>query len=76
MPLIKNLIGRGIITSDELKQGINAIHNGEVISANGSVSERFLTLGPPLKGILGESTVVPELRKQAYEFAMYICLVR
>lgn len=63
--LMKNLITRGLITSDEMKLGVNALPDGTIIHADNSVSDYLFTLGSLLKGILWESTAVPELRVQA-----------
>lgn len=64
-PLIRQLLRDGIITPDELKYGLNA-------APDGTVSKNIYTLGPPLKGILWESTAVPEIRVQAQKLAAKI----
>lgn len=56
--LVKQLIESGLIESHGLSYGLKAPENGEL-------SEGFFTLGPPLKGVLWESTAVPEIRLQA-----------
>jgi len=63
--LIRNLLGKGIITPDEMKLGINALPDGTVINGDNSISSYLFTIGSLLKGILWESTAVPELRVQA-----------
>jgi uncharacterized NAD(P)/FAD-binding protein YdhS len=57
-PLVKQLIESGLIQGHALSYGLKAPENGEL-------SEGFFTLGPPLKGVLWESTAVPEIRLQA-----------
>lgn len=57
-PLVKQLIQSGLIEGHILSYGLKAPENGEL-------SEGFFTLGPPLKGVLWESTAVPEIRLQA-----------
>lgn len=64
-PLIKNLLAKGFITTDEMKLGINALPDGTIIQRDHSISTQLFTLGSLLKGILWESTAVPELRMQA-----------
>ena len=65
--LLKQLIISGLIRSDELKYGIRALRTGRI-------NENMYTIGPPLKGLLWESTAVPEIRLQAKELASEIIL--
>lgn len=69
LPLISNLYKKGLITHDEMKLGINALPDGTVIQKDNSVSPFLFTIGSLLKGILWESTAVPELRVQAKALA-------
>ncbi|MBK6985138.1 MAG: hypothetical protein IPH32_10465 [Bacteroidetes bacterium] len=62
---MQNLLKNKLFTPDSIHYGINATKNGEI-------SPDFHTLGPPLKGILWESTAVPEIRHQAKELAAKI----
>ena len=67
MPLIQNLLKNQIITPNFIKYGINAQKDGQI-------SQNVYTLGPPLKGVLWESTAVPEISAQAYKLAVnFIC---
>lgn len=61
-PLLKQLLARQLIQADALGQGIEA-------APNGIISERLYTLGPALKGVLWESTAMPEIRTQAQQLA-------
>jgi uncharacterized NAD(P)/FAD-binding protein YdhS len=63
------LLKRGFIAPDELKLGMNALPDGTIIQKDGSISPYLFTLGTNLKGILWESTAVPELRVQAKQLA-------
>jgi uncharacterized NAD(P)/FAD-binding protein YdhS len=63
--LVQNLIKNNIIEPDSINYGINASKNGEI-------SPNVYTIGPPLKGILWESTAIPEIRLQAKELASKI----
>jgi len=67
--LIKNLLERGFIAADELKLGMNALPDGSIIQRDNSLSPFLFTLGTNLKGILWESTAVPELRAQTQQLA-------
>lgn len=67
--LLQNLVSRGAIRPDPLKLGIDTDLQGAVISREGKRSERVYTLGSNLRGLLWESTAVPELRVQAEKLA-------
>ena len=64
-PLIQNLFNRGLIDADEMKLGMRALPDGTIIGRNGMPSDSLFTIGSNLKGVLWESTAVPELRLQA-----------
>lgn len=64
-PLITNLLKRGLISSDKLSLGLDATESGALKDSSGNVSNLLYTLGPPLKGLLWETTAVPEIRQQA-----------
>jgi uncharacterized NAD(P)/FAD-binding protein YdhS len=63
--LYKNLLKKGMVAPDELYLGLSATPDGRIIDAHGHVSPTIYTLGSLLKGILWETTAVPELRNQA-----------
>lgn len=69
-PLVKNLIGKGLIKPDELKLGIDATPDGRTIDRGGKISDIILTAGTALKGVLWESTAMPEIRAQANKLAL------
>lgn len=64
-PLLVSLIARGLVDSDPLMLGLAADPDGAIIGADGLPSTLISTLGPPLRGILWESTAIPEIRRQA-----------
>jgi uncharacterized NAD(P)/FAD-binding protein YdhS len=68
-PFIKNLLKHGFIIPDELKLGMNALPDGTIIHKDNSLSPFLFTIGTNLKGILWESTALPELRLQAQQLA-------
>ena len=68
--LVKNLLANGEIQPDALKMGLLAAPDGEIINRNSEHSETFLTFGTALKGILYESTAMPEIRAQAHDLAL------
>ncbi|MEP7214535.1 MAG: FAD/NAD(P)-binding protein [Acidobacteriota bacterium] len=68
-PLVKNLFAGGHIRNDSLSLGLDAAPDGTIIDRNGSPSDRLFTLGTALKGVLWESTAIPEIRVQARALA-------
>jgi uncharacterized NAD(P)/FAD-binding protein YdhS len=70
MLLIKNLMAKGEIKSDALNLGLEAAPTGNLINANGEISNALYTFGTALRGILWESTAMPEIRAQAKDLAL------
>lgn len=68
-PLVQSLIKQGLLKPDALSLGIDATVHGALLDKPGKPSDILFTLGPPLKGILWESTAVPELGQQAKQLA-------
>lgn len=64
-PLVKSLIERGEIVPDELALGLAATPDGKIISRENKTSAVLRTLGTALRGVLWESTAMPEIRAQA-----------
>ena len=71
--LLRNLAAQGVITPDALQLGIEAdALTGAVVNINGIKSETMFTIGGNLKGMLWESTAVPDLRVQTRKLALHI----
>lgn len=68
-PLVRSLIERGYLETDALSQGVNATPDGRLIARSDVDAPEIFTLGTALKGILLESTAIPEIRAQAAELA-------
>ena len=68
--LVKNLVKKGYIRNDCLNLGVDATPDGKTIDESGTVSEKIFTTGTALKGILWESTAMPEIRAQANKLAL------
>ena len=68
-PLLIHLLARSLIDHDPLALGINALPTGEVLRYRGGPTGWLFTLGAPLKGVLWESTAMPEIREQARALA-------
>ncbi len=67
--LIKNLIDSKMICCDPAHLGINALPEGNIITAGNQSSDKIFTLGPTLKGIVWESLATPEIRVQAEQLS-------
>jgi uncharacterized NAD(P)/FAD-binding protein YdhS len=67
--LLRNLFEKGMIRPDELRLGIDTDQDGNVIGSDNRVNKDIFTLGGNLRGLLWESTAIPELRVQAKNLA-------
>jgi uncharacterized NAD(P)/FAD-binding protein YdhS len=67
--LFKNLFEKGWLCADELGLGFNTLPDGKLLDKKNAVLPEFYTIGNGLKGILFESTAIPEIRLQAYNLA-------
>jgi uncharacterized NAD(P)/FAD-binding protein YdhS len=63
--LMHRLIARGLARQDPLRLGLDHTDAGALVGADGRSSDRLFALGGVRRGVLYESTAVPELRKQA-----------
>jgi uncharacterized NAD(P)/FAD-binding protein YdhS len=68
-PLVQNLLHAGTIRPDSLNFGLDAEPDGRLRNRVGEASDVLHTLGTALKGILWESTAIPEIRIQARDLA-------
>jgi uncharacterized NAD(P)/FAD-binding protein YdhS len=59
----------GHIRCDDLRFGLDATPDGHLKGADGQPSDMLYTLGTALKGVLWESTAIPEIRVQARDLA-------
>jgi len=71
-PLQRDLLASGLARPDPLLLGIDATTGGAVIDASGAPSDSIFTLGPPLRGLLYETTAIPEIRRQAAALAAHL----
>jgi uncharacterized NAD(P)/FAD-binding protein YdhS len=71
-PLIKNLLEQGHAKPDALSLGLEVDSKGALVDSEGNASPSLYAIGPARKGLLWETTAVPELRKQASELAEHL----
>lgn len=75
--LLANLAKSGLISAGPCGVGINADSGmGNVITSNRVQKNNVFVIGSNLKGVLWESTAVPELRLQAQKLARHILLTK
>ena len=69
-PLVQSLLKKGEIKPDELFLGLDATPDGKILNRENKPSNVISTLGTALKGVLWESTAMPEIRVQARNLAV------
>ena len=75
-PLVVNMLARGLIHPDPLFLGLMTARNGALLNYLGQPSDKIFTLGSVQKGMLFETTAVPELRVQAKALAAELLKTR
>jgi uncharacterized NAD(P)/FAD-binding protein YdhS len=71
-PFVKSLISQNLVSAHPLKMGIRASEEGKVKDARENIVSRLYAVGSLLRGVLWESTAVPELRINAEIVAQQI----
>ncbi len=69
LPLLDNLLKRGLIQPGPANIGMQTTVDGEVVGRNGLPSRCLVTLGSTMRGVLWEVLAVPEIREQAQRLA-------
>ena len=70
--LVDTLLRGGLMVPDRLGLGLRITPEGALLDGQGRPSARLFTLGPACKGLVWESTAVPELRGQAAKLAGHL----
>jgi uncharacterized NAD(P)/FAD-binding protein YdhS len=71
--LLRNLEQSGLICADDLGMGVKADPaTGRILALDGEYQSNLFALGSNLKGMLWESTSVPDLRVQAKNLAILL----
>lgn len=68
-PLMRSLFKSGLVRPGPLSLGLDVDDDYRVIDAAGVPSARLFALGPPLRGVLWETTAVPDIRRQCAALA-------
>jgi uncharacterized NAD(P)/FAD-binding protein YdhS len=69
LQVVERLFQDGMARPGPLGLGLDATREGALIGPEGRPSSVLSTLGPPLRGVLWETTAVPEIREQAARLA-------
>ena len=64
-PLVRTLLGKGMVRPDPLCLGLDVTANCALLDRDGSISRRLFAMGPVTKGAFWEMTAVPDIRQQA-----------
>jgi uncharacterized NAD(P)/FAD-binding protein YdhS len=67
--LMSSMVAGGLAREGPLGFGLDALPDGTLLDRDGAPAARLATLGPPLRGVLWETTAVPEIREQAASLA-------
>lgn len=63
-PLLRSLFKAGQVRAGPLSLGFDVDDQCRLIDAAGVASQRLFAIGPPLRGVLWETTAVPDIRRQ------------
>ena len=64
-PLVRRLLGKGMVRPDPLCLGLDVTANCALLDRDGAISRRLFAVGPMTKGTFWEMTAVPDIRQQA-----------
>jgi uncharacterized NAD(P)/FAD-binding protein YdhS len=71
-PLITNLRTQGLARPDPLFLGLDVAEDGALLNSDGMPSDFLYTVGPSRKGLLWETTAVPEIRVQVANLSQHL----
>lgn len=75
-PLVRRLLDEGLARTGPHRLGLDVDPSGRLIDALGRTHERLWTVGALRRGVLWETTAVPEIRAQAAELARRLIEIR
>lgn len=68
-PLVRQMIGRGLVRRHDTGFGIDATTDGRLCDADGLAHANLFAVGHPLRGAAWESSSLPEIREQSRAMA-------
>lgn len=72
-PLLADLRDTGLIRADTLAIGIDVDQQNRAIAGNGRSHQRMFVVGPMTRGAHWEIVAVPDIRRQVWDLARYLC---
>lgn len=67
--LLTQLLSDGLVVADPLRLGVAALHDGQLLNAQGQPQPGLYAIGSLLRGSLWECTAMPEIRTAAHQRA-------
>jgi uncharacterized NAD(P)/FAD-binding protein YdhS len=74
-PLIRSLLGSGMVRPDPLCLGLDVTRNCALKDAKGAISGRLFAVGPVTKAAFWEMTAVPDIRRQCEYLANHLSVL-
>jgi uncharacterized NAD(P)/FAD-binding protein YdhS len=69
LPLLRDLLDRGLVRPDPLRLGLDVDRDGRVLGSGGAPSPSLYAVGPLTRGAFWEAVAVPDLRGRTAELA-------
>jgi uncharacterized NAD(P)/FAD-binding protein YdhS len=74
-PLIRSLLGSGMVRPDPLCLGLDVTRNCALKDVKGAISGRLFAVGPVTKAAFWEMTAVPDIRRQCEYLANHLSVL-
>lgn len=69
-PLVDDLLAQGLARPGPLAIGLDVDRDGRLLGTSGAPDKHLTTIGPLRRGVLLETTAIPEIRTQAVDLAL------
>jgi uncharacterized NAD(P)/FAD-binding protein YdhS len=71
-PLLRALLGKGLVRPDRHRLGLDVDANARVVDASGRTLPLLFAIGPMTRGCFWEIVAVPDIRTQTWSLARYL----
>jgi uncharacterized NAD(P)/FAD-binding protein YdhS len=71
-PLIRQLLGQGLVRPDPNRLGLETTPHGALVAEDGAPSPTLFAIGPVTRGTFWEIISVPDIREQAEQVAVNV----
>jgi uncharacterized NAD(P)/FAD-binding protein YdhS len=68
-PLVRSLFKAGLARPGPSSMGLDVDDDYRLVDSSGSASPSLSCIGPPIRGVLWETTAVPDIRRQCKALA-------